>query len=99
MSKTVEEKILDYYCAEGGEWLIEKGKVKEARLLKEAYHRIISLKKDLDMYGSWLNNERLKNIEKERSWAERERSVELMEKKIEQKLIDLRELLGVKDYE
>ena len=47
--KTVTEKIREYYCAEGNdnEWLVEKGKVKEGRLLKEACLEIERLENDL----------------------------------------------------
>tara|TARA_R110000851_G_scaffold278716_1_gene431812 strand:+ start:1572 stop:1895 length:324 start_codon:yes stop_codon:yes gene_type:complete len=37
---TVEEEIRKMYCVTGDEWLVEKGKVKEARLLKRACERI-----------------------------------------------------------
>ena len=52
MSKlTVEEKIVKHYQSEDGVWLMEKGKIPEARLLKEAYQRIKQLKKDRDLYA------------------------------------------------
>ena len=38
--KNIEQRIREHYCVAGGEWLIEKGKVKEAKLLKEAVERI-----------------------------------------------------------
>jgi len=45
---TIEEKIRTFYQAESGEWLMEKGKIKEARLLKEAVERIESLLATVD---------------------------------------------------
>ena len=36
MTDLIETRIRQYYCVNGGEWLVEKGKVKEAKLLKEA---------------------------------------------------------------
>lgn len=34
---TITQRIREYYCSEGqNEWLVEKGKIKEGRLLKEA---------------------------------------------------------------
>ena len=45
---TIDEKIRAYYQAESGEWLMEKGKIKEARLLKEAVECIESLNKRID---------------------------------------------------
>jgi len=47
---TIEEKIRIHYSAGNGEWLIEKGKVKEAKLLKEAVERIDSLLKTIEWY-------------------------------------------------
>jgi len=41
-----EEKIRKHYQAEGGEWLVERGKTKEAALLKEACHELERLRKD-----------------------------------------------------
>lgn len=53
MKKTIEEKITDYYVSgEDGDWLVEKGKVKEARLIKEAYTRLIDLQADNDYLRS-----------------------------------------------
>jgi len=40
-----EEKIRKHYQAEGGEWLVERGKTKEAALLKEACHELERLRK------------------------------------------------------
>lgn len=39
-----EEKIRKHYQAEGGEWLVERGKTKEAALLKEACHELERLR-------------------------------------------------------
>jgi uncharacterized protein (DUF3084 family) len=38
--KPVEQRIREHYQVANGEWLVEKNKVKEARLLKEAVERI-----------------------------------------------------------
>lgn len=46
----VEDDIVKHYRSEDGIWLVEKGKVKEARLLKEAYERILFLKKEYSYY-------------------------------------------------
>lgn len=73
--KTVEVRIREHYCAENGEWLIEKGKVKEARLLKEAYHRIQSLKNDVGMYANWYTNEKDKRIALEKELEQREKTL------------------------
>jgi hypothetical protein len=47
---SVEQKIEKFYKAENGVWLVEKGKVTEAKLLKEAFERINSLKADRKFY-------------------------------------------------
>jgi adenosyl cobinamide kinase/adenosyl cobinamide phosphate guanylyltransferase len=41
----IEERIRKHYQAETGEWLIERGKTKEAALLKEACHELERLRK------------------------------------------------------
>lgn len=73
MSDPVEERIKKHYYVDGGDWLVEKGKLTEARLLKEAYHRIISLKKEKIMYMDWYKNEKSDN-------AQIQAEVELREK-------------------
>jgi len=42
-----EEKIRKHYQAEGGEWLVERGKTKEAALLKEACHELERLREEV----------------------------------------------------
>lgn len=42
--KLIEHRIRKHYVAENGEWLVEKDKVKEAKLLKEACETIESLR-------------------------------------------------------
>ena len=55
MSKSVEDRIREHYQAESGEWLIEKGKLKEARLLKEAHDRIRELNADLTKKSNYIS--------------------------------------------
>lgn len=78
--KTIEEQIRDHYQAGNGEWLIEKGKVKEARFLKAATERIQTLKQDSQqnwrMYRTVCDerNNLLKDIElREKAIAQREK--------------------------
>ena len=52
MSDDVKEDIRKHYLSGDGEWLVEKGKVKEARLLKRAYERINQLEKDVRYWSS-----------------------------------------------
>jgi cytochrome b involved in lipid metabolism len=44
--KTVEERILEHYRGDNGDWVVARGKVTEAKFLKEAVARIKSLKRD-----------------------------------------------------
>lgn len=91
--ENVEEKIKKHYCAEGGDWLVEKGKVKEARLLKEAYHRILSLKGDVRMYLDWYQREKSQRIEFERSLEGREKRLKEQERRFNEQRGRLKKLL------
>jgi hypothetical protein len=44
--KTVEERIVEHYQGDNGDWVVARGKVTEAKFLKEAVARIKSLKRD-----------------------------------------------------
>jgi len=46
----VEDEIVKHYRSADGIWLVEKGKIKEAKLLKEAYERINSLNREYIRY-------------------------------------------------
>lgn len=48
----VEDEIKKHYLADDGMWLVEKGKIKEAKLLKEAHERIIWLKSQYNHYSN-----------------------------------------------
>jgi hypothetical protein len=75
MTEAIEIRIRQHYCADNGEWLVEKGKVKEAKLLKEACETIERLRRQYN------NSERLywemltKTSAKERELAEREKRI------------------------
>jgi hypothetical protein len=43
--KTVEERIVDHYQGDSGDWVVARGKVTEAKFLKEAVARIKALKR------------------------------------------------------
>lgn len=53
----VEERIKKNYQAEDGIWLVQAGKVTEAKLLKEAYERIEYLKKIVNHNKNLYENE------------------------------------------
>jgi len=48
MTDLIETRIRQHYQAANGEWLVEKGKVKEAKLLKEACETIERLRKQYE---------------------------------------------------
>lgn len=84
MSKSVEDRIREHYQAESGEWLIEKGKIKEARLLKEAHDRIRELNSTLakkEAYISKKENEGWYNLCEQ---SRRDAELEEKEKRLEQ---------------
>lgn len=92
--KTVEDRIREHYCADNGEWLVEKGKVKEARLLKEAFHRIHSLKNDARMYGNWYTNEKDKRITLEKELEQREKTLSEREARFARELERFKDLIS-----
>lgn len=83
MTDRIETRIRQHYCADNGEWLVEKGKVKEAKLLKEACEAIEKLSKQA------ANSERRywemlgRTSEKERELAKREKTIEEREARFE----------------
>ena len=46
--KTIEQEIVANYQGEDGDWIVEKGKVKECKFLKRAVARIEELSKALE---------------------------------------------------
>lgn len=81
--KSIEARIREHYVSDNGEWLVEKGKVKEARLLKEACETIERLRRQ---YASSENNYfRLMRdtAEKERTLSEREKQIAEREARFE----------------
>ena len=51
----VEDEIKKHYLADDGMWLVEKGKIKEAKLLKEAHARILWLNSQYKHYYNAYN--------------------------------------------
>lgn len=83
--KAIELRIREHYVSENGEWLVEKGKVKEARLLKEACESIERLRRqsaaDSNNYYRLLKS----TSEKERELAEREKAIAARETRFEER--------------
>lgn len=76
MTKTIEDQITEYYKGENGTWVVEKGKLKEAKLLKEAVVRIRELKNDLRYFNNRYNDLKTKIIDKEKVLKDREVELE-----------------------
>ncbi len=81
--KLIEHRIREHYQVQNGEWIIEAGKVKEARLLKEACETIEQLRRAKDKIERnayiQLNENWKKSLELER----REKEIAEREEKFE----------------
>lgn len=83
--KPVEDRIREHYTAQDGEWLVEKGKVKEAKLLKEACITLGRLRRELEKLRDEKNSGHWKNIAKERELEDREKAIAEREKRFEER--------------
>ena len=83
----VEERIREHYTAQNGEWLVEKGKVKEAKLLKEACLKLEAQGRELSKLREEKSSGFWHNIKKERELEEREKKVAEREQRFEQRKI------------
>jgi len=81
--KTIEARIREHYVSDNGEWLVEKGKVKEARLLKEACETIERLRREVAVSERNYHRMLRSTHDKELNLAEREKLVEERETKFE----------------
>jgi adenosyl cobinamide kinase/adenosyl cobinamide phosphate guanylyltransferase len=81
--KTIEARIREHYQAESGEWLVEKGHVKEAKLLKEAAEMLEKLRRQLATYERNYYNLLSSTDEKERALNEREKTIAEREARFE----------------
>ena len=84
--KTIETRIREHYVAETGEWLVEKGKVKEAKMLKEACETIERLCKQYKTSESNYYNLMMNTIKRERDVEAREKLLEQNEKRLRDRL-------------
>ena len=84
--KSVETRIRQHYVAEDGEWLVEKGKVKEAKMLKEACETIERLRKDYKT-SEYAYYSKLTTFNKrERAVKEREKAVAENEERLRSRI-------------
>ena len=91
--KSIETRIRQHYVAESGEWLVEKGKVKEAKMLKEACETIVELRKSYktseNAYYSKLND----FSKRERVVKEREKAVAENEERLRNLIVGTKQSL------
>ena len=73
--KSIESRIRQHYVAESGEWLVEKGKVKEAKMLKEACETIEKIRKDHKTAENAYYGKLSDFNKRERAFAKREKAV------------------------
>lgn len=85
-TKTVEERIREHYTAQSGEWLVEKGKVKEAKLLKEACIKLEKQHRELEKLIDEKRNKKWENIDKTRVLEKREKELEEREKRLQSRI-------------
>ncbi len=80
--KSVEERIVAAYMGEDGMWIVERGKMKECSLLKEAVARINELKEKLNTTNkAWHDL----NREKMTEWYDHREKIRLQEEAIKSK--------------
>lgn len=84
--KRIETRIREHYVAETGEWLVEKGKVKEAKLLKEACETIESLRRTVARLEKSVYAQSHENYKKGVELAERAKAVEELENRLHERL-------------
>jgi NDP-sugar pyrophosphorylase family protein len=82
-TKLIEEQIREHYTAQNGEWLVEKGKVKEAKLLKEACLTLEATRRELSKLREEKHNGFWQNITKERELQDREKQIAERETRFE----------------
>ena len=83
--KTVEQRIREHYTAQNGEWLVEKGKVKEAKLLKEACIKLEQQGRELSKLREEKHRKQWENYDKQRELDKREKAIEERENRFEER--------------
>lgn len=92
-TKTVEQRIREHYQAENGEWLVEKGKMKEAKLLKEAVERISQQQRDIQFLISHRAEIQLKLYKLQETLQDREKRLDNREKRLQSHIASLQGVL------
>jgi vacuolar-type H+-ATPase subunit E/Vma4 len=84
--KAIEILIREHYQAHNGEWLVEKGKTKEARLLKEACETIEQLRRSYAASESSYYNMMISTSKKQRELDIREKVITQAEKSLRERI-------------
>ena len=84
-TKSVEERIREHYTAQNGEWLVEKGKVKEAKLLKEACIKLERQSRELEKLHEEKRNKHWENYDRQRELEKREKKIAEREQRFEER--------------
>ena len=91
--KSIETRIRQHYVAESGEWLVEKGKVKEAKMLKEACETIVELRKGQKTAENAYYNKLWDFNKRERAIADREKAVAENEERLRNLIVGTKQSL------
>ena len=94
MTDSIETRIRQHYCADNGEWLVEKGKVKEAKLLKEACETLEKLRRHYAQSEQNYYRMMMSTAEKERDLVEREKHIATREARFEKHIASF-----IRDFE
>jgi len=84
--KLIETRIREHYVAETGEWLVEKGKVKEAKMLKEACETIEKLRREYQASERNYYNLMMNTSKRERDVEAREKILAENEKRLHDRI-------------
>tara|TARA_B110000503_G_scaffold38388_1_gene63031 strand:- start:456 stop:773 length:318 start_codon:yes stop_codon:yes gene_type:complete len=84
--KSIETRIRQHYVAESGEWLVEKGKVKEAKMLKEACETIVGLRKSYKTAENAYYGKLSDFSKRERAVGDREKAVAENEERLRSRI-------------
>ena len=91
--KSIETRIRQHYVAESGEWLVEKGKVKEAKMLKEACETIVELRKSYKTAENAYYGKLGEFSKRERVVKEREKAVAENEERLRNLIVGTKQSL------
>lgn len=81
--KDIIDKIEEKYSTEDGEdWVIEKGKVREVKMIKECYTEILKQRKRIRELNNWHSSEFSDRLKAERAVTVLEDKIEKLEESL-----------------